>query len=181
LQKSWDTKLVNAIKDKEVITGLPNHFTNVGSFEDGIPIIQLSKCIHFTKYQVFWSKTFSFSKAWKHSRFFNNKNLLGGTDLLITLELIKTGHRFACLENGILEYVIKPAYWTRSQNSALASRYCIDFVKLHMPLDKLGLFPKLKEYSILGIVDEQDKKEIESKYGNYLDYLYVKDLRVFKQ
>jgi len=178
MNKGWDTTLINLIQKNDIITGLPDHFSILDSFEDGIPKIALKKSSKLGKTfkQQFWTKHFSFSKSWKHLQSFNNKFLLGGTDILISSELTKMGYQFKNVAN-VFHFAHYESSWKRNANSMQASRECIEFLKLNMPIQKLGIYPHLKPSSILGIVNENDKEEIEIKYGHIADYVYMKDLR----
>ena len=176
----WDTYLIQNTEKNSVITGLPNHFTLLDSFEDGLPSITLKKSARLGLYKMqYWSKIFSFSKSWKHSKSFHEKFILGGTDILISSELIKLNYTFKSVGN-IFKYVQQESRWKRDAKSMQASRECIEHLKLYMPLDKLGIYPKLKPSCVLGIVNENDKNEIEMKYGHMADYVYMRDLRFNK-
>ena len=177
MKQGWDTTLINNLLEKNnIITGVPDHFTVLDSFEDGIPKITMKKCARKGDFKMqFWTKQFSFSKSWNHYKTFHaNKFLLGGTDILISSELIRNGYNFKNVSN-VFNYVLLESAWKRDSKSIKASRDCIEFLKL--PLDKLGIYPKLKPSCILGVVNENDKNEIEIKYGHIADYVYMRDLR----
>jgi len=177
MNAGWDTYLIQNTENNTVLTGIPDHFTVLDTFEDGLPTISLKKAARSSLFKMqYWSKHFSFSKSWKHSKTFYEKFMLGGTDILISSELTKLNYTFKSVGN-VFKFVQQESRWKRDSKSMQASRQCIEHLKLNMPLEKLGIYPKLKPSCILGIVNESDKKEIELKYGHMADYVYMRDLR----
>jgi hypothetical protein len=175
--QDWDIKLISEI-DRFSHTSLilstsefPS-FTVLSTFEDGMPIVgwrSLHKSAEVAAKFWIYQTSFSTASFWRKMRWQKDSDyLIAGTDVMVTCDALSRGWKFIHSKTNILTLQsTSDNLWTYPYKLTKSSVF--DCYKDQ--LKSLGMVDSFKD-AALGVVDDKNEDELNSKYGSRAEYLY---------
>lgn len=164
-ESMWDARLLENLAPMTCLV-MGSGYPYISGFDQDFPVFSYKESTVKTPSR-FWTMNASFAPAqfWQG---YSDQYLHAGnaTEFLITCEATMKGWKFFHVPMSF-DKTLRLSWMPKLLNS---KAFKIKFAKL---LEAMQVLPTLSKNSLIGVVDEQDNDEINTKFGSRSEYMYA--------